>query len=44
MKKDEKDEKDENDDLVSFLVDSYLISFILGGGAILLLVFGKHIF
>jgi hypothetical protein len=44
MKKDGKDEKDENDDLVSFLVDSYLISFILGGGAILLLVFGKHIF
>jgi len=43
-KSNKKDEKDENDDLVSFLVDSYLISFILGGGAILLLVFGKHIF
>lgn len=37
-------EKDEEDDLVSFLIDSYLISGILVGGFVLLLVFGKHIF
>lgn len=34
-----KDEKDEKDDLVSFLIDSYLISGILVGGLLLFLVF-----
>lgn len=43
-KSNKKDEKYEEDDLVSFLADCYLISSILGGGVILLLVFGKYIF
>ena len=37
-------EKDEEDDLVSILIDSYLISGILVGWFVVVFVFGIHFF